>query len=176
MTLSVYTARVTYAGQDRLDITRKSAGPDGLPFAPSWKILGPMLMHRREGGAIDPYFGWPQYVEDYRREMRAGYRLCPDDWNALLARDEVTLVCYCSDPTHCHRTLLAGFLGKLGATVRGERVVRPATERVFGLFAAVSDYEQTGDEAEAELRADGLDVDAFLDGVHAAVDKARGEL
>jgi hypothetical protein len=28
--VNVWTARVTYAGPDRLDITRKSAGPDGI--------------------------------------------------------------------------------------------------------------------------------------------------
>lgn len=42
-------------------------------------------------------------------------------WDALLARDEVTLVCYCTDAAHCHRTVLSGILGKLGATVCGER-------------------------------------------------------
>lgn len=37
-----------------------------------------------------------------------------------LARSRVVLVCYCTDPTRCHRSLLAGILGKLGADVRGE--------------------------------------------------------
>lgn len=35
MTL-LYTARITYSGSDRLDVTRLTAGPEGLPFAPSW--------------------------------------------------------------------------------------------------------------------------------------------
>lgn len=51
MTLAVHTARISYSGPDRLDVTRKSAGPEGLPFAPSWQILGPMLRgRRRENG------------------------------------------------------------------------------------------------------------------------------
>ncbi len=43
MTLLVHTSQIRYRGPDRLDITRKSGGPAGLPFAPSWKILGPAL-------------------------------------------------------------------------------------------------------------------------------------
>lgn len=114
----IYTARVTYAGPDRLDITRKSAEA-GLPFAPSWAILRPMIALRRAGG--DELAAWPQYVDDYTAEMRASYRDRRAAWDWLLARPEVTLVCYCTDPAHCHRTVLAGILAKLGATVCGER-------------------------------------------------------
>lgn len=118
MTLAVYTARITYAGLDRLDITRKS-GEAGLSFAPSWAILRPMIALRRAGG--DELAAWPQYVEDYTAEMRASYRDRRAAWDWLLARPEVTLVCYCTDPAHCHRIVLAGILAKLGATVCGER-------------------------------------------------------
>ena len=38
MTLRVHTARVSYGGADRLDITRKSAPPEGIAFVPSWAI------------------------------------------------------------------------------------------------------------------------------------------
>lgn len=116
MTLSVHTSRITYAGPDRLDVTRKSGDPT---FAPSWAILGPMLDARRMGPSY--VWLWPQYVEDYTREMRTSYRLNRPAWDALLAHSEVTLVCYCVDPLHCHRTVLAGILGKLGAVMKGER-------------------------------------------------------
>lgn len=53
--------------------------------------------------------------------MRASYRGNYPAWAWLLSQDERTLVCYCTDPNHCHRTLLAGILGKLGAEVKGER-------------------------------------------------------
>lgn len=118
MTLLVHTARVTYSGPDRLDITRKSGDPT---FAPSWSILRPMLALRREQGPVAVAYVWPQYAADYTTEMRASYREHRAAWDALLARDEVTLVCYCTDPMHCHRTVLAEILGKLGATMRGER-------------------------------------------------------
>src|SRR5579859_433043 len=39
--------------------------------------------------------------------------------------DEVTLVCVCTDATRCHRTVLAGLLGKMGGMVKGERPVAP---------------------------------------------------
>ena len=122
MTILIHTARVTYTGPDRLDVTRKSGDPT---FAPSWRILGPMLTLRRQAdiGYMPSRFAhaWPQYVFDYTAEMRTSYCEHRAAWDALLARDEVTLLCYCTDPMHCHRTVLAEILGKLGATVRGER-------------------------------------------------------
>jgi uncharacterized protein YeaO (DUF488 family) len=116
----VHTARITYRGADRLDITRKSAGPDGLPFAPSWAILSPVLKLRRAGQTLGPDL-WAWYCDAYREEMRLSYRRNRAAWAALLARPEVTLCCYCTDSARCHRTLLAGFLGHMGAEVRGER-------------------------------------------------------
>lgn len=118
---NVYTARVSYRGGDRLDITRKSAGPDGLPFAPSWRILRPALAARRAGGPVAVAYAWPQYAADYTAEMRTSYRGHRAAWEALLRRDEVTLVCYCKDPLFCHRRLLAELLVACRATYSGER-------------------------------------------------------
>lgn len=53
--------------------------------------------------------------------MLASYRLNRVAWNELLAREVVTLVCFCTNPGTCHRRLLAGYLGQLGAVVCGER-------------------------------------------------------
>lgn len=131
MPLEVYTARVTYAGPDRLDITRKSAGPEGLPFAPSWAIVRPMIDARRRWRADGTAFAdrvieenrlWYDYLVAFRAEMRASYRAHRAAWDALLARERVTLVCYCTDPYKCHRTVLArSFLTALGAVYQGER-------------------------------------------------------
>lgn len=125
MTSRVFTARISYAGADRVNVTRKSAGADGLAFAPSWRIVTPMVKLRREKGPAAVEYVWPFYAAVYRAEMRLSYREHRREWNALLARSEVTLVCYCIDPAFCHRTLLAEILGKLGATYCGER---PALE------------------------------------------------
>ncbi len=142
MSLTVHTARVSYGGADRLDVSRKSAGPDGVAFAPSWAILRPALDLMQNASAtlsfakLDPpkasadevkfaaivqHSAWALYSAAYAAEMRESYRTQRAAWDALLARESVTLVCYCTDPARCHRTLLAGILAKLGATVAGER-------------------------------------------------------
>lgn len=128
----IYTARITYRGADRLDITRKGGDPVGLIFAPSWAILGPALAARKRAEAMRQagdaagadaveQAAWDAYVPAYTVEMRGSCRRCPAAWKALRARQEVTLCCYCTDPARCHRTLLAGFLGRMGAEVLGER-------------------------------------------------------
>lgn len=155
MTLTVHTARVSYDGADRLDITRKSAGPDGIAFAPSWAIVKPALMAMKRARSVMELAAiksrleratfattaevcgdvqgirtialvqmddiWQLYSAAYLAEMRESYRTQRAAWDALLARSKITLCCYCTDPARCHRTLLAGILAKLGATVAGER-------------------------------------------------------
>lgn len=149
MTLQVYTARISYRGTDRLDVTRKSAGPDGLPFAPSWDILRPMIALRRGADQDAELRAWPQYVVAYTAEMRSSYQRNRPTWDVLLARTEVTLVCYCSDPEHCHRTVLAGILGKLGAEVHGERP-EPRDAKLREMIDGL-------DDRQLDLLADGLE-------------------
>lgn len=76
-------------------------------------------MHSPEADQIER-LAWERYVPAYTEEMRESYRRTRFAWSALLARDRAVLVCYCTDAAHCHRALLAGILGKLGADVRGE--------------------------------------------------------
>ena len=151
MSLRDHTARVSYGGADRLDITRKSAPPEGIAFAPSWAILRPALdmmalartmraaaEHAGEARPDDAVLAescvemtraaehivratWALYVEAYTAEMRESYRTQRPAWTALLARESVTLVCYCTDTARCHRTVLASILAKLGAINEGER-------------------------------------------------------
>ncbi len=82
---------------------------------------------------------WAVYEPRYMAEMRVSYGLAPEKhgplerlaiernvkpnrkaWAELLGRKRVVLICYCTDPERCHRRLLAGILGKLGAVDRGE--------------------------------------------------------
>ena len=148
MTLLVHTARVSYDGPDRIDVTRGSATASGLPFSPSWTILRPAkeLLHLADQlatiandapllpgmAAMDRAIPakvseaiagntWALYAAAYLGEMRESYRPERRAWDELLARESVTLVCYCVDPARCHRTLLAEILVKLGATYLGER-------------------------------------------------------
>lgn len=144
MTLHVHTARITSRDPDRLDITRESATDDGLVFAPSWSILRPALdarqraeeamkgahrdhpvgaMHREAAAKIEAEM-WAVYAPLYLDEMRASYRANRRVWDALLARERVTL-CSFHDlvrwPGHCHRLILGrDILPKLGAVYEGE--------------------------------------------------------
>ena len=126
VSLLVRTCRVYYRGPDRLDVTRMSAKAEGIAFAPSWGILRPALDARRDGRLDE---AWPGYLADYMSEMRRSFREQRAAWDALLARETVTLVCYCVQADRCHRTLLAGILAKLGATYEGEIRDAAAEER-----------------------------------------------
>lgn len=123
MTLHVQSARISYSGPDRLDVTRKS-GTDGLFLAPSWKILRPALdARRRETDEPSRHVSvaWANYVSAYFDEMRRSYVDNRAAWTALLSRERVVLCCYCTDPEHCHRALLRGrILPALGAVDEGE--------------------------------------------------------
>ena len=137
--LTVYTARVTYAGPYRLDVTRGGADPIGVAFAPTWAILRPALAGMTAG---DPS-AWPTYVPQYTAEMRIsagmdeahprfgpleraawarGVRPRLDAWREVEARGQVVLVCFCVDAERCHRRPLAGFFVKRGAVDGGELV------------------------------------------------------
>ena len=138
--LRVFTARVSYGGADRLDVTRSSATAEGLPFAPSDVILWPAKRElkaaddvERSGDAAKAEAmraaTWAWYAPRYREEMRASYARHRAAWERLLAKPSATLCCYCVDPARCHRRLLAEMLVACGAVYAGER---PAPARGVG--------------------------------------------
>lgn len=108
MVLKVYTAQYRYAGPDRLDITVKTGNK---AFAPTWDIV----MGLKQGQITEA-----EYEARYRELMRASWRRNRAEWQRLLARDRVVLVCFCPPGAFCHRVLLAGYLEKCGATYCGE--------------------------------------------------------
>jgi uncharacterized protein YeaO (DUF488 family) len=121
--LRFHTAPMSYAGPDRLDITRKTGDDFGRLFAPSWGLLAPALEERKAGrfGEDD----WARYVAAYTEEMRRSYRARRDAWDDLLARPRVVAVCYCrisETRPWCHRRVLADLLAQLGAVDLGEAV------------------------------------------------------
>lgn len=140
MSCNVWTARIDSTDPDRLDITRKSGGPEGIVFAPSWKILGPALgavkraRQANDGAALRAT--WERYVDDYAREMVTSAERHPDIWRRTLARPRVVLVCYCADHFHCHRFALAAIFEGLGATVGGE-IARGSGRSGQGLLPGV---------------------------------------
>jgi hypothetical protein len=114
--LCVYTAQIgRYHAADALDVTIKSAPPAGRAFAPDrWDMV---LGAKRGRLSADAYRAY------YLELMRASYRRHRQSWATLLARDEVTLLCYCPPSmTFCHRHILAReILPALGARYCGER-------------------------------------------------------
>lgn len=126
--LRVSTARLGTKGLlNALDITRKSGSGDGLAFAPSWEILRPVLTAREEaerlrramdgrGASRVEDEAWRVYRPRFVEEMRASYTYDRGPWERLLARGHAVLLCYCTNPERCHRTILAReILPKLGA-------------------------------------------------------------
>ncbi len=107
--MKVWTAQYRYAGLDRLDITVKTGE---VTFQPNWDIVLGLKNHR-----IDQ----EQYTWQYKNLMDKSRKTFPDRWKEILARDEVTLVCFCPAGAFCHRVLLAKMLEEMGAQYMGER-------------------------------------------------------
>jgi uncharacterized protein YeaO (DUF488 family) len=92
-----------YAARDWFDLWL----PDLAPTASvvSWALSEPWTPAR-----------WEKYARAYRREMRA-----PEQQRliALLAAlshtSDFSIGCYCEDPSHCHRSVLADLLRDAGA-------------------------------------------------------------
>lgn len=112
----VWTARISTRDKDAFNITRKSGARE---FAPSWSLLQRML-EIRKSGRVATEEEWRWYMAEYLKEMSRSHQRHRDVWDALLARDRIVLVCYCTDPERCHRKVLARILGSLGANNHGE--------------------------------------------------------
>lgn len=110
--LKVYTAQYRYSGHDRLDITVKGKDMLGQFFAPTWDMVTGL-----KNGKINE----DRYERDYRELMLESWNKFQHKWQELLAREEVTLVCFCSPGAFCHRLLLASYLERSGAVHMGER-------------------------------------------------------
>lgn len=148
MSLLVYTARYSWRDPDRLDITRggndrerrrrvheRKADPSkvGLFLAPSEALLWPFkreltgIEEERVRGKLtdgdaenERTLLFDTYAAAYRLEMRESYTARRPEWDALLARRRVVLVCFCTSWKRCHRALAARFLRACGALNCGE--------------------------------------------------------
>ncbi len=127
--VGLWTAPYRTRDADRLDITRagcdkamraQKAAP-GEFLAPSGGLVFPALEAMRAAAdAAERDAIWAAYAEAYRLEMLTSWRIRRREWDALLVSARAVLVCFCRDPQRCHRTLVAGFLARLGADYRGE--------------------------------------------------------
>jgi len=107
--LKVYTGCIKNYTPYNFDVTRKSGH---LVFAPTWEIINDYK---------DGYITKEDYTRQYIAMLIESYENYREEWEELLQRDLVVLVCYCKHHiSFCHRYILAKFLKVLGAEYLGE--------------------------------------------------------
>jgi uncharacterized protein YeaO (DUF488 family) len=139
----LYTAHSTYGGRDRLDVSGEGDHL-GSRLSPPEHLRAPLVEAKLRG--VVPPDVWDAFERGYRRHLITLLVRSPDDLRAALAPSELTLVCTCAQPDHCHRSVLARLLTKLGAPFGGERPVPYRTVFRSGEFlrpnAAAEDTER----------------------------------
>jgi len=110
MAVTVSTARITYGGPGRLDITRRHANDCnaegcsslGQSFAPSKKLWA--ALHSKE---ITPAAYLKAYRHDQERlQRRTVIEAFEAVFDGVVDDDRrVVGVCFCPDPSGCHRTV-----------------------------------------------------------------------
>lgn len=121
--VQLWTAHYSYSGEDRYDITVKTGDP---AFAPPWNLVA---------GYKNNNVSWEEYTQRYIQYMRLSYQEQKQHWLDLFYKTSITLVCFCTDPEHCHRKLLAEILIKVGkahnihVAYHGERELKPHSDR-----------------------------------------------
>lgn len=134
--ITVCTARITYGGAGKLDITRWGADRDPTSAAP---LFAPSeaLFKLGKSKAID----FDEYARRYRSQLDKTYSdpLFRAVIEMILGGSEqrVVGVCYCVDPARCHRTIWRAFVVEKGAIDGGElpeneqrrvKVVKPSNQ------------------------------------------------
>lgn len=115
--LQVFTAPISYAGDDRVDMRVGTVDPIGKLFEPPAELKGCGLRTFSETV-------WEGLCERYDVRLRASYRVRRPDWLGLRHHLSITLVCDCPTPEGCYRTRAARalVLALPGLSVlRGER-------------------------------------------------------
>ncbi len=92
--------------------------PRALPkaketWAEWWKDLGPSReLHADFYGKNGPPIGWDEYRERYLAEVQKQHEKIVQLAQRVVADETITLLCSsaCTDPNHCHRTLLKGLI------------------------------------------------------------------
>lgn len=113
----VYTSRIAYRGQDRLDTTVKSGRGLGRLLAPTWELVGGIKHHETQG--TDPRWlkyrpiTQEQYIRGYYELLRARYQLNEKGFLAILQPERVVCCCYCKVGVFCHRHLAVDILEKI---------------------------------------------------------------
>lgn len=112
--LKIYTAQYRYSGDDRIDITVKSAKPPWVVFTPDWPMVMAYKRTKNEG----------EYIIQYDSIVANAFHNHGKELRTLIASDRtITLVCFCRAGEFCHRILLANHLASVGADYKGERIL-----------------------------------------------------
>ena len=104
----VYTADVTYEGDDRMDV---SAQGGYFIFVPPKHLL----FDYRFGNITEE-----QFQKAYFEFLENSYIYQRNAWDNVLNKRKIVLVCTCnSEGKACHRYFIIKFLRKLGAVYKG---------------------------------------------------------
>lgn len=105
----LYTAQYRYPGKDRLDITVKGNDAAGKIYAPTWQMVQ---------GFKNKTITEEEYTSQYYNILIERWNKSEDFRNRITSlvnlfgktNEDMTLVCFCSADTFCHRYLLIQFL------------------------------------------------------------------
>ena len=111
--LRLGTVRRPPRGVRKTDFARRDFYDVWLPeLAPSAQVVSWAL--------ADPWTParWRRYDRIYRREMATPAARHLIELLATMSKStDFSVGCYCADPTHCHRSILADLLAGAGATL-----------------------------------------------------------
>lgn len=115
--LRLGTVRRPPRGVPKSDFSRRDFYDVWLPeLAPSAQVVSWAL--------ADPWTPtrWRRYERIYRREMATPAARHLIELLATMSKTtDFSVGCYCEDPTHCHRSILAELLAAAGAEMEGMR-------------------------------------------------------
>ena len=122
--LTVYTADIAYAGEDRFDVSFQGGH---FMFSPAKRLLLDFRLGRIDAAG---------FKRQYFDQLEASFIQHQYTWDEMLSRDRIVLVCSCnSDDDSCHRYALIDFLKQFGVHYAGTlqaaagRAAPPRTRR-----------------------------------------------
>jgi hypothetical protein len=98
----IYTARYSYCGPDRVDITVKGKDPLFSGLAPTWDMVRGF-----KNGTLTPAAYTGMYFDLINQRLKSGNKSLTNLHKSYLENGSVTLVCFCPADSFCHRYLLA---------------------------------------------------------------------
>ncbi len=118
----VFTSRVTYEGEDKLNTTVQSGEGLGCLLAPTWALVGGHkhfeALENQDSAAIAKWARYTplseaDYTDGYLKLLRTRYAADKEPFLDLLNRERVTLTCYCGAGDFCHRHIAVKVLEKI---------------------------------------------------------------